>query len=168
MFKCYLIKNKLYSYLDNTLGQKELIFVKKHLNDCPACRSRLGKMENLIKYAKSAQPPELDSGSWHDFKIDLDRKLNARLVPEFKLKRSLSYQLRPVLVYASILVFMFGLWVYKAQVRYTISEDAHLYDTIVDESNLVDELAPEMNLNHDEDAYIDEINLLMQLGGDLA
>ncbi len=167
MFKCYFIKRKLYPYLDNTLNPQDLNYVKEHLSHCHNCRVKLERMAGLIKAAQSVRPPELDSGSWHDFKVELDRKLNARLVPEFKLKRGLVYQLRPVLVYASVLIFIIGLWAYKIESQYKMLKTAYTYDSLEDEASMVDELAPEMNLNHDEDSYIDEINLLIQMGGDV-
>ncbi len=163
MFKCFFIKRKLYSYLDDALSPEGLESVKKHLNNCSSCRVKLEKMEGLVKAAQSIQAPQLNNEAWHDFKVDLDRKLNARLVPEFKLKRGLSYQLRPVLVYASVLIFVFGLWVYKVKINSTKANIMYAYDDILNNIDLLDELDPGLNLNHDEDAYIEEINLLSQL-----
>ncbi len=167
MFKCFFIKRKLYSYLDDVLSPENLRFVKNHLNDCSSCRAELEKMEGLVKAAQSIQVPQLNNEAWHDFKVDLDRKLNARLVPEFKLKRGLGYQLRPVLVYASVLIFVFGLWIYQAKINSTKANIMYAYDDIVNNINFLDELDQGLNLNHDEDAYIEEINLLSQLESDI-
>lgn len=167
MLKCLLLKRKLYDYLENCLSDLDMGKVEGHLKTCNKCRQSLSRIKNILDLASQNQTPQPNVEFWHNFKIDLDRKLNARLVPEIKLERRLSYRLRPVFAYATILIFMLfaGGYFYKnspSALRYT-EENTDL----VDDTELLDELDEEANLNHSEDAYLDEINLLYQLDVDL-
>jgi hypothetical protein len=164
MIKCLFIRRKLYGYLCREFAEAEHKKIKQHLDACPVCRKRLEGIRELINLAQMRKTPEVSEGFWHDFKTDLDRKLNARLIPEFKLSPGLSYKLRPALVYASVLLIILGLWTYRFGAYTKRVNVAQSAEELVNEINLNDELSLEPGLNHDEDAYMDEFNLLIQLG----
>lgn len=167
MLKCLFIKRKLYDYLENCLSDLDMAKVESHLKSCNKCEQSLSRIKNILDLASGKQTPQPNAEFWHNFKIDLDRKLNERLVPKIKLERRLSYRLRPVFAYATILIFILlaGNYFYKnipSPLRYA-EENADL----VEETELLDEIDELTDLNHNEDAYLDEINLLYQLDMDL-
>lgn len=162
MFKCILIRRKLYDYLDDSLSERERASVKEHLKSCSVCRKRLEQMGVLLNLAKSRKTPQPKQDFWHNFKIELDRKLNSRLVPPFDFRPNLSYRLKPVLVLTlvSVIILVTGLSMYF------YSKPIHLAQSdssIVDEIDLLEELDTEISLNHDENAYMDELDLLYEL-----
>lgn len=162
MFKCIFIKKKLYDYLDSCLSQADRTRVEKHLAICPDCDRLLGRMSRVIELAKNKKIPEPQEAFWYDFKTGLDRKLNARLLPEFDFKPKLKINLRPAFAYASVLILILAMGTYfytqKKPLQFSQS-DADL----VNELELLEEVSQDTALNHDEKAYIDEINLLYQL-----
>ncbi len=163
MLECLFVRRKLYGYFCREFAEAEHDKIKQHLDACPACRKKLEEIEELIKLAEARKTPEVNEAFWHDFKTDLDRRLNARLVPELKLRPGLIYKLRPALVYASVLVIILGLWTCRFGSRARRINIAQSAEELVNEINLNDELSLESGLNHDEGAYIDEFNLLIQL-----
>lgn len=164
MFSCIFIKRKLYAYLDNALSEIEKIKVKKHLDICLSCQEKLSQMADIIDLAKNRKIPQPSEDFWHNFKIELDRKLNTRLVPEFSFQRNLNYHLRPVFVYASVLVFILAMSLYLYyKPTYLTRSDLDL----INEVNLLEEVTSDASLNHSEDMYIEELNLLYQLNQDI-
>lgn len=162
MFKCIFIKRKLYDYLDNSLSEKERIKVKEHLEICPVCQKRLNQMSDLIGLVKNKSLPQPSEDFWHNFGIELDKKLNTRLIPPFNFKPNLSYRLKPALVLplVSIVILALSLYLYF----YGRSPFINRSDlALVDEISLLEEVNPELSLNHAEDAYIEELNLFYQL-----
>lgn len=168
MFRCLFIQKKLYDYLEKDSSEKETRRIKAHLDICPLCQRRLREIEAVLRLARDKKAPELAEGFWHDFKTDLERRLNAQLVPEFKLKPRLSYRLRPILVYASVLIIILGIGIYRLNLSERGLRLAQSEEELIDEASVLDELAPELSFNHNEDAYIDELNLFSQLEEDSA
>ncbi len=117
MLKCLFIRRKLYDYLENSLSDLDRIKVKKHLDVCNNCQNSLSQLKSIIALAAEKKTPQPDNEFWHNFRVDLDRKLNERLVPPIKIERKLRYSLRPVFAYVGALIFILvigiGSYVYK-------------------------------------------------------
>ncbi len=151
MLKCLFIKRKLYDYLENSLTDIERIKVKDHLNVCSNCKDRLAQLKNIIALAAEKKAPEPDSEFWHNFKIDLDRRLNEELVPLANLEPKLSYRLRPVFAYVSALIFILvivnsNLYKRPHQDLTRIAQEEDLVEEILS----LDELDEILSLNEDE------------------
>lgn len=168
MIRCLLMKKKLYEYLDGGLTLTERLKVETHVAACSKCRTRLQELKNIL--AQVAQQPVLQPHAdfWHNFKIDLDRKLNARLTPEFSFERRLRYQLRPAAAYASILIFVLIIGLYFLKGPSLFQPWAKDDESLIEEALALDEAGEELVApQDDENAYVDEINLFYELGQDL-
>lgn len=167
MLKCLLLRRKFYDYLDNNLSELNKIKLKRHLEVCNNCSQKLSQLKSILDLAAKKEPPKPNQEFWHNFKIDLDRKLNQRLIPPLVFERRLTYRLRPVLTYALalVLILVIGSYFYKNYSSFIslAQED----EALVDDIFLLDEIGEAPNLNRDEDAYINEINLFFQLDQDL-
>ena len=166
MISCIFIRKKLYDYLDNSLSEVDRDKIEKHLQLCSVCQKRLDQMNKVIELARTKKSPQLSEDFWHNFQIELDRKLNKRLVPELRFKTHLSYRLKPALVYASTLVVILfiGLYIhlYSTSAIFTKSDLA-----LINEISLLEEVTSEIYLNGTEQTLTEEIEFLYQLNSDL-
>lgn len=162
MFKCLFMKRKLYDYLNNGLSDVDKIKVESHIEICVVCRERLGQIRDIIELAAQRRAPEPSEEFWHNFKTDLDRRLNQRLVSPFDPKRKSSYFSKPVLAYALVLLFFvaIGSLLYKNYSSFRLSMIRD--DVLVNEVVALEELGQSPVSNHDKDTYMDDINLLYQ------
>lgn len=167
MLKCLFIRRKLYDYLENSLSDIDRIKVKKHLDVCNNCQDNLSQLRSIIALAAKKKAPQPDNEFWNNFKIDLDRKLNEKLVPPINIERRLRYHLRPVFVYAGALIFILaigvGSYVYKRP-HGTLIRVAENEDLINEILTLDDLEGSDLELNDNADLEIDleEINLSYQ------
>lgn len=152
MFKCMFIKRKLYDYLEGGLREKERSRVKEHLDACNLCRRRFNQTAKLIEAAADKTLPSLSPRFWHDFRVELDEKLNRRLVTPFKFEPLVARSLKPALVLALILMFILGGSLYKHYSKSYFYADADAQ--LIDDATLLDEVDPESGLNSDEDVYL--------------
>jgi anti-sigma factor RsiW len=160
MIRCIFIKKKLYDYLDDSLSELDKDKVKRHLERCFSCRKRLEQIDTLLALAKQKNIPQPSDEFWHNFQIGLDRKLNKRLAPEFRIRPSLSLRLKPVFAYASLLVAILTLGVFlNFYTSPTLLSKTDL--ALVNEISMLEELTQETYLNHSEEAYIEEIEILL-------
>jgi hypothetical protein len=159
MLKCLFLRRKLYDYLENSLSDIDRIKVKKHLDVCNNCQDSLSQLKIIIALAAEKKAPQPDNEFWHNFRVDLDRKLNERLVPPINIERKLSYRLRPLFAYVGALIFILvigiGSYVYKkpfanltriAQDKDLIDEILTLYDLEGSDLELNDNGNLEMDL----------------------
>ena len=160
MWKCIFMKRKLYDYLENSLSEIDGMEVKEHLAICPTCQRCLSQMRSLIDLAKNKMTLQPSEDFWHNFRIELDRELNARLVPEFSFKTKLGHRLKPVLLYASVLIIILTTSLYFYN-RYQSLNSPDI--ALVNDISLLEEVTSETSLNHNEDAYIEELDLLYEL-----
>lgn len=163
MLKCLFVKRKLYDDLENNLSNIDKIRVKNHLDVCSNCRDRLLKIKVIIDLAYQKQIPKPNTDFWHNFQIDLDRRLNERLIPPITIKQRLTHHLRPAFAYVAILIFVLVISSYFYKISHLTSFRIAENEELIDEIVTLDEIDQDLQLNHDEDAYLEEINLLYQL-----
>ncbi|OGX25009.1 MAG: hypothetical protein A3J51_02415 [Omnitrophica WOR_2 bacterium RIFCSPHIGHO2_02_FULL_45_21] len=164
MLKCILIKRKLYDYLDDSLSETAKLKVKNHLDACHNCREQLSQIKTILDLAGQKNIPQPKGEFWHNFKIDLDRKLNDRLVGPLSLKPLPRFSLKPALAYAVLSVFFLAI----AASLYKFPHPAALRlaqndDELIEEAIALDELGEALELDHDEDAYLEEVDLFLAL-----
>lgn len=163
MLKCLLLRRKLYDYSDNSLSDIDKIRVKEHLDVCNKCQDTLEQIKNLLDLAAQKNIPQPSEEFWHNFKIELDRKLNQKLVPQFTLRRRCSYSLKPALAYTLALIFILVIGSQINKNYRSIGLIAQTDEELVDEMELLDELEQTPELNQDKEAsYKEEIELLLQ------
>lgn len=164
MLKCILMKRKLYDYADDGLSEATKLKVKNHLDACHNCRERLSQIKAILDFSGQKNIPQPKEEFWHNFKVGLDRKLNDTLVGPLTLKPLPRFYLKPALAYAAFLVFFLAV----AASLYKFPHPASLQlaqndDELAEEAIVLDELGEAAELNHDEDAYLEEIDLLLAL-----
>ena len=166
MIRCIFIKKKLYDYLDNSLSELEKDKVKRHLERCLSCQGKLKQMQSLLELTRQKEVPQPSDEFWHNFTTGLDRKLNQRLVPQFKIRPNLSLRVKPVFVYASLLVVILTLGIFlNFYTSPTLLNRADL--VLVNEIIMLEELTQEAYLNHSEEAYVEEMEILSALSQEL-
>jgi hypothetical protein len=82
---CASIKRQLSAYLDQRLSREERAQIQAHLSDCPACRSEMAGMEEVIKRLHAMTPPESP-----DLLPDIHRKLQVAAARPTLAKRFLA------------------------------------------------------------------------------
>lgn len=163
MFKCMFIRRKLYDYLDGSLSEMDKIAVGEHLDVCDNCRVRFGQMKNIVELAGQKSKPEPDEKFWHNFRIGLDRKLNEALIPPVKTERRMSFGLKPAFAYVAMLVVVLSIGAYLYKFPYRTQVRATQEEELVKEALLLDDLGGSFRLNGEEDAYLEEIDLVYQI-----
>ena len=164
MLKCILMKRKLYDYADDGLPETAKLKVKNHLDACHNCRERLSQIKAILDFSGPKNIPQPKEEFWHNFKIDLDRKLNDTLVGPFTFKPLPRFWLKPALAYAVLSVFFLAI----AASLYKFPHPAALRlaqndDELIEEAIALDELGEALELDHDEDAYLEEVDLFLAL-----
>lgn len=159
-----MMKRKLYDYIDDSLVQADKLKVQKHLEACPGCRERLDQIKIILNRAHSKNTPLADKEFWHDFKTGLDKKLNDKLVGSLALRRRPVFSLKPAFAYIAVAIFFIA--VFGSLYKFNLSAPLRLAqseDELVDETIDLDELEGQAALNHNEDAYLEEIDLLFEI-----
>ena len=161
MFKCFLFRKKLYGYLSAGLSDIDRLKVEEHLDACLSCKQRLEQMRVILGALEKKVPPQPDESFWHSFNLELDRKLNEKLVAPIVLKRPLVYRLKPAFIYAVVLIFFLAAagYLFQPQIKALAlaKEDAAL----AQEVNLLAEIQDETLLRGAApDTYIEELDLI--------
>lgn len=161
-----MMKRKLYDYLDDSLTQADKLKAQRHLEGCPGCRERLNQLKAVLNRAHSKNVPDPGEEFWHDFKTGLDKKLNDKLVSPLELRRRprLALSLKPAFAYAAVAIFFIAVFgsLHKSNlpVAFRLAQND---DELVEETIELDELEGQAALNHSEDAYLEEIDLLFEI-----
>jgi len=169
MLRCLFIRRKLYDLVAGRLNAKERNALLGHLDRCAFCRKRAQEFKKLLGAVESnRQPPQPDEVFWSKFQAELnnklDQELTAGVTSEAEPRREVKpgYLFRPVLAYASVLLFMlvavFSLYRY-VQPKIIAYQDQQ----IVEEILLLDEFNGTTILPLG-DAYIQEMDILSRYG----
>jgi hypothetical protein len=156
------MRRKLYEHLDNSLPDRDTLAVKGHLEICDKCRVKFEQMKSIVGAAGEKKAPVPNEEFWHNFNIDLDRKLNEKLVRPPVVQHAAIFRVRPAFAYISALLFVCviaGSFYRKSSIVVYSQQDEDLVDGIVE----LDELGQTSGLDHNEDAYLEDITLAGQL-----
>ncbi|MEW6101895.1 MAG: zf-HC2 domain-containing protein [Candidatus Omnitrophota bacterium] len=160
MFSCIFIKRKLYDYLDHALSGNAAARVRKHIDACPACRGQLEEMRVIVEMAGQKRAPEPNGEFWHKFQVDLDRKLNERLVTPVDVKKKRAMRLVPAYAYAGVLAFLVIMSGYLYPYITFPRQDRELVAEIIS----LDTVDNEFVMTDSEEAITQEVNILYELG----
>lgn len=161
MLRCFFVKSKLYPYLEETLSDTDKSSVRNHLDSCTSCRNRASQLKTILDLVRQKRLPELPREFWHNFRADLDNRLNQELVPGVAAGCLLKYRLRPAFAYAFALILV-------AFMGFYFHFQPFHYDDLVNEVTVLEEIGVAPELNQDKDVYIDELNLLYQFDQNLS
>lgn len=162
MLRCIFIKRKLYDYLDKSLSDIEMSKVKSHIDGCKKCNESARQLSAILEASSQKNHLEPNAEFWHNFKIDLDRRLNEKLVPAVNFKRSLSYRLRPAFAYLFTLIFVLALGNYFFKSPHSRPLYLAQDDELIDEIDALDELDEAVELDYQDDPYMEELDFLSQ------
>lgn len=163
MLRCLFIRHKLYDYLENSLSELDKIKVENHLGICNNCKERLGQIRSILDLASQRKSPQPNSEFWHNFKLELDRRLNENLIPPITFERRLVYRLRPAFAYIFILIFFLTIGNYLYKRPFSRLPNIAQDEDLIDETLTLDELEEGLESEHNEDAYTEELDLFYQL-----
>ncbi len=163
MLRCLLIKRKLYDYLEGSLSQIQKIKVKSHLEVCSRCKEELYQLKNILDTASIRKIPQPSVEFWHNFKVDLDRNLNEKLMGSQEVRLKPRYYLKPAFAYILVLIFTLVVGNYLWKRPFVSLKLAAQNEARIDEMESLDEEIETPELNQSEDGYIDELNLIYEL-----
>ncbi len=164
MLKCILIRRKLHDYSENGISEIEKSKINAHLDTCLSCRERLNQIRAVLDYAGAKNTPDVQEEFWRNFRVGLDEKLNNALVGPLILKPVRKFYLKPAFAYAVFLIF-FLVMISALNRPPSVSrlQLAQGDEELVEETLTLDELDSALELNGDEDAYLEEIDLSLVL-----
>lgn len=164
-FKCWLLKKKLYEFAIEELINSDAKKIKKHLNECSQCRQYVSQIQKIVKTSHQQEQPFFNEVFWRKFDERLDLAIagegmgktgpNIRLIPRPMPRLSLAA------VMVACLLIVFALTPIKSY--FTSKGDIALVDKELIETALLVEDETEIYLNSDEDAYIEEMILQLEL-----
>lgn len=163
MLKCIFIRRKIYDYLKKSLSEIDRFKVENHLDHCNKCRQNLVQLKDILEVESHKKSPQPDAQFWHNFKIDLERKLNEKLVGPITLKPKLSYRLKPAFTYALTLIFILVLGNYLLKSSRSTSSRISQDEELVDEIETLYDLGEAVEFDYSDDPYMEELDLLYQL-----
>jgi len=156
------MRRKLIDFLGKSLNEEDQLKVRSHLDSCLACRKRIADFSALLRTTAKLQSPDPSQEFWHDFKVDLDKRLNEELLssasPSVHPLPGTRFIPRPALAYLAVLIFF--LVIGASFYRNLISQDNHL----IEEAVTLDEINNSNDSNQSKDAFLEELNLLYQFG----
>ncbi|MFH1061730.1 MAG: zf-HC2 domain-containing protein [Candidatus Omnitrophota bacterium] len=167
MFYCVLIKSKLLGYAQNELNKHQALKVEKHLAHCPDCKQIIYQYKNLITLT-ALDKPGLNQAFWNKF----DAKLNINLAREkdvidvktgynlFKPKFLPRFALASAMAFCLVLVMVLTPLknvIFKNSIQNVLTEDK-----LIETALLLDGF-DEIDLDNDEESFIDEFILQMSL-----
>ena len=159
MFTCLLIKRKLYDYIDNALSEVEHSQVQAHLEKCDSCQKKAADLRQLLAVAQSKKTPVPSAEFWHQFKVELDAKLNEQLVPPLRFRPLLGFRLKPAfampLVSIMVVVIMVSLYFHNRHPFITESETQ-----LFDEINFLEEVSPDTTVLTTDEMYTEDLTLV--------
>ncbi len=161
MFRCLFLKSKIKKYALGLLNDKQKATISNHMESCSICKKELEKVNALIASLEQNRALIINNDFWHRFKVGLDDKLNNVLLGSNKKFVIRQRQFKPVLAYVAIAVLLFlslpiagnGLkkWQEASDVRFS------------NEFYTIEELTNNRVFNGNTFAYIDEIDLILDL-----
>ena len=163
MLHCILIKRKFFEYCEGTLPEREQAKIKRHIDVCKRCRTLIETIGTIERTRKDV--PKQSDAFWHNFSVELNQKLDKRgarklfplPVPTMIPKPALAFAVAAMVVLAFVFV------VPQFQERTALGPLVATPDALMQEILLLEEVTGEALLNHDEEAYLDEIDLLNEL-----
>lgn len=165
---CFLIKRKLYEFLEGNLNSTEAEKIKTHLARCAKCAQEYSRMRQVLALASQKKTPELSSQFWANFDQELEEKLDKRkaLPQEIKLRPYYlpRFSLKPAFAVATVFVLLMAISFYlfgglPTKARLTALSDERLVNDI----EILEELIGESVVLDNEDYLLNELNLLDEL-----
>lgn len=165
MFKCWLLKDKVNAYAIGELDAKYTESLEQHLKDCRKCRQEVGEIRKITETVSSGEQPFLGEVFWRKF----DERLDLNLASESRTRKPLVdwFVLRPMhkavlaTAIAACALLVFLLIPFKDSG--IGNKSFRLAENDIVETVLLVEDETELNMGSDEDAYVEEVLLQLEL-----
>ncbi len=164
---CWIRKKKLFEYAIGQMNAGEAKKIEAHLKNCSKCREYVSRLQKINSVSASDEQPFLSEVFWRKFDERLDLNIaQQQKKPVNIVARNMKLLPRPLPAFAFnaavavcvLLIFIVALFNHSFRGMTVALQDEALIETV-----LLVEDAAELNLNGDEDAYIEEILLQMAL-----
>lgn len=166
MLRCLLLNKKLYLYLLKELDENQEKRIEEHLASCARCQQYLMRLRTIGDAMSQSEKPFLGEVFWRKF----DERFSLRLEREQMQKQEpqimrIRFKSIPRFGIAAAVVVCTLLIVVSVTLKTGLFTPV---DYVADQQELVDialllEESEELALNHDVDAYIEEVLLQLEL-----
>lgn len=165
---CFLIKRKLYDFIEDNLTQAQAEKIKIHLAGCARCAQEHSRMRQVLALASQKKTPELSGQFWANFDRELEEKLvKKKVLPEQIRLRQYYFPrvgLRPAFTVATVFILLLAINFYlfgglPTKARLNALSDERLLNDI----ETLEELTGESVALDNEDYLLNELDLLEEL-----
>jgi len=164
MVKCWLLKGKINAYAAGELNPKYTKGVEAHLKKCLKCRQQVTEIKKITDAVSNQENPFLGEVFWRKF----DERLDLMLANEAAKRQPVSWSIRQpkkrvalamAIAACALLIFFFAPFGnnFIKDVNIRLSEGEFV------ETVLLVEDAAELDLLNDEDSYVEEYLLQLEL-----
>lgn len=161
---CWLRKKKLFEYAIGELDTDKVQKIEKHLKICNKCRKYVSAVQKINSISAGVDQPFLHEVFWRKFDERLDMAIAQEQVPEHAQVRNIRFTPKPLPKFAfSAAIAVCVLLIFMSFSLNTPFSVSNFQDEKLIETALLIEDSAELNLNGDEDAYIEEILLQLDL-----
>ncbi|MFA5315670.1 MAG: zf-HC2 domain-containing protein [Candidatus Omnitrophota bacterium] len=160
MDMCFFVKRKLLDLAEGELSERQAAGVRAHLENCPACRSRLEELRRGLQAAGLHREAQMPEDFWKKFDAGLQKKILERecgRLPRASRRFVLVAPVwRPALIALPVLVIMFAL-----ATHLRIFSPAAQEETLVNDAAwLMDEASDEQGALSSDDDIADDMEIL--------
>lgn len=164
MLQCFLLRRKLYDYVEKALSASEQEYVAQHLLRCDHCAAMVRRIESVLKSVGVQAVPQPQKEFWDRFEVELDAKIAASSISalrRFKNKLYPFYFAVPAL--AMVCIAFISAQVYQRQ--YNPDKQISQAEQRLVKETLDYEFETAQMGNGDEDSLQYDIDLLDELEG---
>ncbi len=165
MLSCLFLRKKLYLFAAGDINSEEGEKMESHISRCPRCREEFSNMRKIINTVSKQEQLFLNEVFWRKF----DERLALRIIKKeqaenektvFKFRLNLFPEIG---VAAAVVCILFVVIAMPIKKYFTAYFYPHAIEQEMIETALLLDNNEELNLNHDEEAYLEEIMLVMEL-----
>ncbi|MBP7216252.1 MAG: zf-HC2 domain-containing protein [Candidatus Omnitrophica bacterium] len=164
MITCFLLKRKLYDFVEDSLSEKDRSRVQQHIAGCLRCQEKVSQLKHILAAVAKEPAPVGNESFWLNFQHELDEKLTARLLKQQPLPQGALFKLKPAFSFAmvSCLVLIIGAILYpRYQNHLRMVQDQALIQQVV----VLEDVAEMFSFVDSENEILpNDIELLDELG----
>jgi hypothetical protein len=167
MFKCWLLNNKVNAYAMDELDEKYTEVVERHLEKCLRCRKQVAEIKKITSAVSKQDKPFLGEVFWRKFDERLDLMLSGEATQrKWPVKRVVLGPVRKTALAAAMAVcILLVFFLTPIKDNFLKKTNIKLAYTEFVETVLLVEDAAELDLGNDEDSYVEEVLLQLELQG---
>ncbi len=163
MLKCFFFKRKFFEYCEGKLSERDCKKMRRHIDECRRCRElfeTVGRVERVHK-----DVPKQSETFWHNFSVELNQRLDKRGAKKLWRPPTFTVIPKPAVAFAvaAMVLLTFVFIMPQFNNKYVQNPLVSTPDALFKEVLLLEDVTGVALLNHNEDAYFDEIELFYEL-----